>query len=161
MDFNKLWQNFMDQIQNHYMDFNGRLGMQQFWYFVLVCIGVQIVASIIDVAVTGGLIRGVIGLALALPTAGAAARRMQDSGRNGQLAWIWAIVTIAYAVLAILIGLSGPFGALAFLYFFFTIGWIVNLAMAVVTVAIIYFCIQPGQTGDNQFGPPPPVWTPN
>ena len=38
MDFNKLWQNFMDTVQNHYMDFNGRMGRAQFWYYILVVV---------------------------------------------------------------------------------------------------------------------------
>jgi uncharacterized membrane protein YhaH (DUF805 family) len=30
MDINKLWQNFLDTVTNHYMDFNGRVGRAQF-----------------------------------------------------------------------------------------------------------------------------------
>ena len=29
MDFNKLWQNFLDTITGHYVDFNGRVGRAQ------------------------------------------------------------------------------------------------------------------------------------
>ena len=36
MDINKLWQNFLDTVTNHYFDLNGRVGIAQFWYFVLV-----------------------------------------------------------------------------------------------------------------------------
>ncbi|MGH6870886.1 MAG: DUF805 domain-containing protein [Rhizomicrobium sp.] len=88
MDFNKLWQNFMDTVQNHYMDFSGRVGRAQFWYFILVCVGVQIAAAIIDALISRGLLGAVVGLALLLPIGGMAARRLQDSGQNGQLVWI-------------------------------------------------------------------------
>jgi uncharacterized membrane protein YhaH (DUF805 family) len=159
MDFNKLWQNFVDTIQNHYMDFNGRVGRAQFWYFILVCVGINIVAVIVDNIVTGGLLRGLVGLALLLPTAGMAARRMQDTGRSGQLVWIWVIVAAFYALLGLLVVTSGM-AALAFLFFFLSIAGLVGLAYLVVTIIIIYFCAQPGQAGDNQYGPPPPVWTP-
>src|SRR6202012_132483 len=33
MDFNKLWANFLDTVQNHYVDFNGRVDRAQFWYY--------------------------------------------------------------------------------------------------------------------------------
>jgi uncharacterized membrane protein YhaH (DUF805 family) len=160
MDFNKLWQNFMDTIQNHYMDFAGRVGRAQFWYFILVCVGVSLVAAIIDAVIGFRILGAIVGLALLLPTAGMAARRVQDTGRSGQIVWIWVIIAAIYWVLALLIALSGPLGALAFLYFFFTIGWLFTLAYVAITIAIIYFCAQPGQPGDNAYGPPPPVFNP-
>ena len=159
MDVNKLWQNFMDTVQNHYMDFNGRVGRAQFWYFILVCVLIHLVAAIVDSAITGGLLRGLVGLALLLPTAGMAARRMQDTGRSGQLVWIWVIAAAVYAFVVLMMAMSG-LAALAFLFFFFAIGGLIGIAYLVVTIIIIYFCAQPGQAGDNQFGPPPPVWTP-
>jgi uncharacterized membrane protein YhaH (DUF805 family) len=161
MDFNKLWQNFMDTVQNHYMDFVGRVPRARFWYYILVAVVISVIAAIIGGVVGTTLVSAVVSLGLLLPNAGMAARRMQDTGRNGQLVWIWVIVGAIYGVISLLIGLAGPFGALAFLAFFFTIGWLINLAMLVVTIAIIYFCAQPGTPGDNAYGPPPPIWTPN
>jgi len=164
MDFNKLWQNFMDMVQNRYMDFSGRLGRAQFWYFMLVCVVVLLAASIVDVIISNGLLRAVVGLALLLPMGGAAARRMQDTGRNGQLVWLWIVVAAFYDVVALLLALSGPFGvfgAMAFFWFFISIGWLISLAMLVVSVVIIYFCAQPGVTGSNAYGAPPPDWSPN
>jgi len=160
MDVNKLWQNFMDTVQNHYMDFNGRVGRARFWYYILVVVGIAIVAAIIGNIAGTTLLSAIVSLGLLLPNAGMAARRMQDTGRSGQLVWIWVVVGAIYGVIALLIGLTGPFGALAFLAFFFTIGWLINLAMLVISIIIIYFCAQPGQAGDNLYGPPPPVWTP-
>jgi uncharacterized membrane protein YhaH (DUF805 family) len=160
MDFNRLWQNFMDTIQNHYMDFAGRVGRAQFWYFILVCVGVSLIAAIIDAIIGFRILGAIVGLALLLPTAGMAARRVQDTGRSGQIVWIWVIIAAIYWVLALLIALSGPLGALAFLYFFFTIGWLITLAYLVITILIIYFCAQPGQPDSNQYGPPPPVFNP-
>ncbi len=161
MDVNKLWQNFMDMVQNHFMDFNGRLGRAQFWYFILVCFVISILAAIIDGIIRMGILGALVGLALLLPMGGAAARRFQDTGRSGQLLWVWVIVGGIFQILGLLIALSGPLGAL---YFVLAFGWLVGLvglALGVATIVIIYFCAQPGQTGDNQFGPPPPVWTPN
>jgi uncharacterized membrane protein YhaH (DUF805 family) len=160
MDFNKLWQNFMDTVQNHYMDFAGRVGRAQFWYYILVVVVLGIAAAILDGIVGRGLVGAVVSLGLLLPNGGMAARRMQDTGRSGQIVWIWVIVGAVYGVVGLLMALSGPLGAAAFLVFFFTIGWLINLAMLVVTIAIIYFCAQPGQTETNAYGPPPPAWTP-
>jgi uncharacterized membrane protein YhaH (DUF805 family) len=160
MDFNKLWANFMDTVQNHYMDFNGRMPRAQFWYFVLVCFVINIVAAIVGSIVTG-LVGALVGLALLLPMGGAAARRMQDTGRSGQLVWVWVIVSAVYQVFALLMALSGPLGALAFLAFFFTLGSLISLAMLVASIAIIYFCAQPGQPEANAYGPVPPAWSPN
>jgi uncharacterized membrane protein YhaH (DUF805 family) len=164
MDFNKLWQNFMDTLQNHYMDFAGRVGRPQFWYFILVCVGVSIIAAIIDAITRLDAVRWVVGMALLLPMAGLAARRMQDTGRNGQLAWIWVIVAGIFYVLSLLTALSGPFGGLAFLYFLLSGGWfiftILSLAYVVMTLLIIYFCAQPGQPGENAYGPAPPAFNP-
>ncbi len=161
MEFNKLWANFMDAVQNHYMDFNGRVPRAQFWYYILVVVVIAVAAGVIGGIAGTTLLSAVVSLGLLLPNAGMAARRMQDTGRSGQIVWIWVIVCGIYGVLSLLIGLAGPFGALAFLAFFFTIGWLINLAMLVVSIAIIYFCAQPGQTEANAYGPVPPVWTPN
>jgi uncharacterized membrane protein YhaH (DUF805 family) len=161
MDFNKLWANFMDTVQNHYMDFAGRVPRAQFWYYILVVVLIAIVAAILGGIVGTTLVSAVVSLGLLLPNAGMAARRMQDTGRSGQLVWIWVIVGGIYGVLNLLMGLAGPLGAIAFLYFFLSIGWLISLAMLVVSIAIIYFCAQPGQAEANAYGPVPPVWTPN
>ena len=108
MDFNRLWQNFMDTVQNHYVDFAGRVGRAQFWYFILVCVGLSIVAAIIDSVIGMRLLGSILGLALLLPTAGLAARRVQDTGRNGQIVWVWVIIAAIYWVIALLTALSGP-----------------------------------------------------
>ena len=161
MDFNKLWANFMDTVQNHYMDFNGRVGRAQFWYYILVVVVIAVIAGVVGGAVGTTLLSAIVSLGLLLPNAGMAARRIQDTGRSGQLVWLWVIVGAIYGVISLLIGLTGPFGALAFLAFFFTIGWLINLAMLVVSIIIIYFCAQPGQAEANAYGPPPSAWTPN
>ena len=106
MDFNKLWQNFMDTVQNHYMDFNGRMGRAQYWYFILVCFVIGIIAAIVDAVVGMRIIGALVGLALLLPMGGASARRFQDTGRSGQPLWIWVIVSRIYQLLALLVALQ-------------------------------------------------------
>ena len=47
MDINRLWQNWLDTITNHYADFNGRVGRPQFWYYVLVTVVLSGVVALI------------------------------------------------------------------------------------------------------------------
>jgi uncharacterized membrane protein YhaH (DUF805 family) len=161
VDFNKLWQNFLDTVTNHYFDMTGRVGRPQFWYFVLVeiiiGIGLGIVQSIV---LLPGLLTAVFGLAMLLPNVGMATRRMQDSGRNGMLVWVAFGASAIMQVIAILAVVGGAVGALGFLILFFTFGWILSLIALVAGIAVIYFCVQPGTTGPNPYGAEPPVWTP-
>lgn len=152
IDFNKLWQNFLDTVTNHYADFNGRVGRAQFWYYMLVAgvilLGVHIVANLLWIHVLGFL----ASLALLLPNAGMSARRLQDTGRSGTLVWIAFIP----AAIAMLTNVGGIFG----LFFFFTIGWLMGLIAFIAIIALIYFCVQPGMPEANQYGPVPPVFDP-
>ncbi|HEY2071614.1 MAG TPA: DUF805 domain-containing protein [Rhizomicrobium sp.] len=156
IDANKVWQNFMDTVTNHYMDFSGRVGRSQFWFFVLVCVGIEIIAAIISSIFIGGLISSLVGLALLLPTGGMAARRIQDTGRNAQFVWIWILISAVFQLISLM-------GSLSLLYFFLMFGWLyslISLVVLVVSIAIIYFCAQLGTPGDNAYGPPPAPWTP-
>ena len=146
---------FRRNVTEHYFDMQGRVRRQEFWYFILACVVVFIVAAILDAVIRSGLIVAVVRLALLLPMAGLGARRLQDTGRNGSLVWIWVILAAINAVIALLLSLSGPLGALGFLWFFFSIGWLLSLAELVIAIVLIYFWAQPGTAGPNQYGPDP------
>jgi len=155
MDFNKLWANFMDTVQNHYMDFNGRVGLTQYWYFVLAWAVAFVVITIIGEAIHLWLLMPIVGLAFALPVAAASARRIQDTGNNGQLALLW-LAAFAASMLMELLGRLGIYiPILSGL-----LGELIDAAAALLTLAIIYFAIQRGQAEANAYGPPPAVWTP-
>jgi uncharacterized membrane protein YhaH (DUF805 family) len=160
LDFNKLWQNFTDTISNHYIDFDGRVGRAQFWYYIAVYAVVGILVSIVgNIAWSGASLRALYGLALLLPTLGITARRLHDMGRTASwvllLAVPW-VLSIFMGLLAIVTFLS--FGVLGLLMVFWPIFGL--LALAAVAL-LIYFCAQPGMTGANEYGPPPPLWTPH
>jgi uncharacterized membrane protein YhaH (DUF805 family) len=162
IDFNKLWQNFLDTVTNHYFDTNGRVGRPQFWYFVLVEVIIAIGLGIIQAIVfLPGLLTAIFGLAMLLPNVGMATRRMQDTGKNGMLVWVAFGASAIMQVIAILSVIGGAVGALGFLIIFFTFGWVLSLIALVAGIAVIYFCVQPGTAGANQYGPESPVWTPN
>lgn len=159
IDFNKLWQNFLDTVTNHYLDFDGRVGRAQFWYYILVQvvigIGVGIVAGIVHVP---GL-SSIYGLALFAPSLGMVARRFHDVGKPTSWVLILAIPVILQLVLGVLMLLSIFF--LPLLLLFAGLAMLVGLLSLVAVVIVIYFCAQPGEAGSNAFGAPPPVWTPN
>ncbi|MGD0145095.1 MAG: DUF805 domain-containing protein [Rhizomicrobium sp.] len=155
VDFNKLWQNFVDTVTNHYMDFNGRVGRAQFWWYVLVGvvlgIGVSIVASIVT-----HLLSTLFALALLLPNLGMTVRRLHDTGKPG----IWALLLLVPLVVQIFLGLMmlsmGMWGVFGFLYAFIQL---ISLASLVALIIVIYFCAQPGDASANAYGPPPAPWT--
>ena len=76
MDFNKVWQNFMDTVQNHYVDFNGRVGRAQFWYYVLVSFALGFVVAIIASIIHVPALSSLLSLALLLPNLGMGVRRL-------------------------------------------------------------------------------------
>jgi uncharacterized membrane protein YhaH (DUF805 family) len=146
---------FRRNLTEHYFDLNGRVSRQEFWYFVLATFVVYIAAAIIDAVVHTGLLGAVVGLALLLPMTGLGARRLQDTGQNGSLIWVWTIASGIMQVIALLTAISGPFGVLAFLYMFLAVGWLISLVALVVSIALIYFWVQPGTVGPNAYGPDP------
>jgi len=156
VDFNKLWQNFVDTVTNHYADFNGRVGRAQFWWYVLVVfvlgIGVGIVAAIVT-----HLLSTLFALALLVPNLGMTVRRLHDSGKPG----VWALLLLVPVLVQILLGLMmfsvGMWGFFGVLYGLIQL---ISLVSLVAIVIIIYFCVQPGDAGSNAYGPPPGEWTP-
>ena len=146
---------FRRNVTEHYFDMKGRVRRQEFWYFILACIVVFLVAAILDSIVGTGLLVALVGLALLLPTVGLGARRLQDYNQNGMLVWIWAAPAAINWIIMLLISLTGAFGAVGFLYFFFTIGWLINLIELIAAIVLIYFWCQPGTAGPNQYGPDP------
>lgn len=159
LDINKLWQNFTDTISKHYIDFDGRVGRAQFWWYIAVYIVVGILVSVVgSIALTGGGLRALYGLALLLPTLGITARRLHDTGRTAS----WVLLLAVPWVLSILMGLVTflsimTFGVFGILFVFWPVVGLVSLAAVVV---LIYFCAQPGTAEPNEYGPVPPVWTP-
>ena len=149
---------FRRNLTEHYFDLKGRVGRQEFWYFIIACVVVYLAAAIIDSVIRTGLLMPLIALALLLPTTGLGARRLQDTGRNGSLVWVWALISVVTQVFALMTFMAGPYGAVGAWYFILTLGWLIlliNLAMLAVSIALIYFWVQPGTVGPNEYGPDP------
>ena len=160
MDVQAVFDNFVRIVRDHYFDLHGRVGRPEFWYFVLAYAVLELLASVLS-GITGLPLALLYNLGLLLPAAGMGARRLQDSGRDGRLVWIPVIGGFAVQV----------YGAMAAVSFWF-MGWfswvlfgpllgIIGTVVFISWCVLIYFWIQPGEPGDNQNGPPPPVFDPS
>ena len=95
---------FIDPIQNHYADFEGRATREQFWMYVLVYFVVYIVLNIVLSWINLENLMVLFSLALLLPSIAITARRLHDIDKSGwwQLIGLipivgWIIVIIWYA----------------------------------------------------------------
>lgn len=88
---------FLDPIQKHYADFEGRVGRQEFWMFVLFVFGLNIVLEILHVEV----LSMVVSLALFIPNIALGARRLHDTGRSGWYQLLVIVPIIGWIILII------------------------------------------------------------
>jgi uncharacterized membrane protein YhaH (DUF805 family) len=159
LDFNKLWQNFTDTIAKHYVDFDGRVGRSQFWCYVAVYALVGILVSVVgSITFTGGGLRSLYGLAVFLPSLGITARRLHDTGRTAS----WVLLLAVPGFFAFLTGLVTLVSLLffGFLGFLIVFGSVFALLSAVAILLLLYFCVQPGTPGPNEYGAVPAAWSP-
>jgi len=158
MDFQAIFENFRSSVADHYFDMNGRVGRAQFWYFVLAYIAFAILASIL-MSVLFLPVLGLYHLAMLLPSAGMGARRLQDTGRDGRLVWILIFAAFVSQLATVITWLGamsmGWFGFLVFGPSFALLS-LLNIAVFVAMLVLIYFWCQPGDAGSNAYGPPPP-----
>ncbi|MGB3543800.1 DUF805 domain-containing protein [Rubrivirga sp.] len=118
---------YLDVLQNHYADFNGRARRKEYWMFtlfnVVIIVGIAIVTAVLGaVSETLGLL-GVIAyvlyaLVVLVPGLAVAVRRLHDTGKSG---WF------------LLAGLVPVIGGLI----------------------VLYFMIIEGDHGPNEYGPNP------
>ena len=160
MDPHAIFENYRRAIAQHYFDMSGRVGRPEFWYFVLANFVIAIIAAILQ-NVTFLPLLAIYNLAMILPTAGMGARRLQDTGRDGRLVWIFIIAGFVSQALSAMAMMS--FLAVGFLsvLFFGPIIGLINLAFLIACIVLIYFWCLPGDPGVNAYGPPPPAFDPS
>lgn len=159
MDIQAIWLNFHDAVVNHYFDMRGRVGRAQFWYFALASFVFSIIASILQSA-TRLPVAALFNLAMLLPWVGMGARRLQDVGRDGRLMWLWFLFFAATQIVGVITAMA--FAMSGFLGMLFAPGLgLAGVACLVMSLVLIYFWVQPGNPGDNAYGPPPPVFDPS
>jgi len=161
MDPQAIFENFRRTVSDHYFDLHGRVGRSQFWYFVLASFVFAIAAAILQ-GVTFLPLMAIYNLAMLFPTAGMGARRLQDIGRDGKLIWIFIFAGFISQFVAMTMMMTSwlPFGFLSF-FLFGPMLILINFALLAACIVLIYFWCQPGDAGDNAFGPPPPVFDPS
>jgi len=135
---------------------SGRIPRSQWWAGILILVVISLVINLLLTYVfgimfttIGRLITLIVQLVLAYPFFAVSAKRFQDRGKSGSLAWILVGLSILSSLLT-LIGLMGnPFqpGVL---------DWIFGLATLIVAVwYIIELGILRGTVGSNTYGPDP------
>ena len=82
-----------------YVTFDGRAGRPEYWYWILFYIVAEIVALILDLTLTYGLLTGVVVVGSFLPGLAVMIRRLHDIDRSG---WAW-LISLVPAVGAILL----------------------------------------------------------
>lgn len=92
------------EVLKKYTVFDGRAHRTEFWMFTLVNIIVSVALSIVDAVIGtggdyGGLLSGIYGLAVLIPSLAVGARRLHDTGRSG---W-WQLLALIPIVGAIIL----------------------------------------------------------
>ena len=159
MDPQAIFDNYKRIITERYFDMSGRVGRPEFWYFVLANVVAAVVASIVGAILHVPL--GVLyNLAILLPATSLGARRLQDIGRNGQLVWVLFFL-VALSQILTLITVMSFFAVGFFALTLLPMLWLIHIATLIMALVLIYFWCQPGDAGDNMYGPPPPVFDPS
>ena len=93
-------------VLTQYVGFSGRARRSEYWWYILFYLIVAIVASVID-SILGtdsggtGLVSGLVGLALLLPTLAVSVRRLHDISRSGWWVLLGLIPLIGTIILII------------------------------------------------------------
>ncbi len=77
--------NFKTILTKKYFCFEGRAARAEFWYWFLACVVINFVLGIGDKFIGRPILSGLFWLAVLLPTLGAAARRLHDTGKTALL----------------------------------------------------------------------------
>jgi uncharacterized membrane protein YhaH (DUF805 family) len=92
-------------VLRKYVDFSGRARRAEYWFFVLVSllisVALQIVEAILGIGGGGGILSGLYGLAVLLPSLAVLCRRLHDTNRSGWWILIALIPIVGVIVLII------------------------------------------------------------
>lgn len=145
----KLSEAFQLAVIGNIANFSGRSSRGAYWWFQLATFLIAITLGVIDGLVfadaaagaSGGPIGQLFSLAMVIPSVSIGFRRMHDVGRSGWWALLPLPLWIIGAMLVFGMNKMAPAGFVA-------------LAVAAVAQAyVLYLLSQPGERGDNDFGP--------
>jgi uncharacterized membrane protein YhaH (DUF805 family) len=109
--------NWFVAVIKKYAEFSGRARRKEYWmfvlFYVLIAIGLSVVESLLGFA---GILSGIFGLALLLPSIAVTIRRLHDTDRSGWWILIGFVPFVGFIVLLVfmcLVGSSGsnPYGS--------------------------------------------------
>ncbi len=101
----------LDILKNKYLQFDGRAGRPEYWFFFLAVLVVSIILSIIDSLLTGFLLSAIFSLAILLPSLAVCVRRFHDQDRSGWFALLLLIPAVGVIIVLVLMALPGSPGA--------------------------------------------------
>ena len=149
MDPNAVVETFRQTVTEHYVDFAGRCGRRTFWYYVAAYVVCYVVLAIVQGIFGTHVLTWLLSLALLLPGLGISVRRLHDTGRSGWWLLIGVVPGVLLAMMSAL-ALAGGAGASAFAF-----AMLLPILMLAAAALLIYWYVQPGTAGANQYGPPP------
>lgn len=103
---------YLDALQNHYFDFDGRARRKAFWMFVLINFAISIAITIVIGFVSDSMASvasGLYSLAVLLPSIGLGVRRLHDTGRTGWLILL-GLIPLVNLVLIYFFAIEGDAG---------------------------------------------------
>lgn len=135
-----------------YATFSGRAPRSEFWWFILLYVAVQTLASALDyvlglpkLRLGYGVARLVLGLITLFPLLAVCVRRLHDLGRTGLwVLGVWFLGSVANGVIVA----SRMAGAITTMELF-------SMLKLVVWAMLLVFCALPGTRGPNEYGADP------
>ena len=134
----------LDNLTN----FEGRATRSEFWWYWAAIAVPAIILSLILSSFLPPFVGALIGLAATGLAFSAAVRRLHDSGRPGMWMVPFVVVTSLLTLVAFIALFSGAW-VLALLASY--VGAVIQI---VVGLVVLYFLVQPSDTGSNRYGPP-------
>ena len=101
--------NFIEIITKKYFCFEGRASRKEFWMFFLALVIINAIVNVIArvAPAVGGILSLIVFLAFLLPTLGAAARRLHDTGKSGWMQLLALIPFVGGIIVLVLCALEG------------------------------------------------------
>lgn len=144
----------LDPLQKHYADFEGRIGLQEFWMYTLFIFAINVVLGMMPFTF---FLANIVSLGFLVPNIAMGTRRLHDTGRSGWWFAPSALVTLLSVVSAIALALFSPVvlpSLISGMVAFSTLTLVFGFLMLVYTVVLIILLCQPGQIFDNEYGVP-------
>jgi len=104
--------NWFVAVLKKYAVFSGRARRKEYWMFTLIYILIAVVVGLLDGMLgSAGILGGVLGLALLVPSIAVTVRRLHDTDRSGWWVLIAFVPFVGWLVLLVFMVLAGTPGS--------------------------------------------------